>query len=339
MISVIVPVYNCITTLERCIQSILGQTRGDWELLLVDDGSTDGSGALCDRFADNDARIRVLHKANGGVSSARNLGLDYARGEFALFCDSDDWAEPQWCDRLYQAASARPNALPVCNYYRDSASGPAVNQPAQCAALSPFVPRADFFLLNQQELLGIPWNKIFRISILNQHQIRFRPALSLGEDLIFVLDYLRHVDGLMLINAPLYHYSVGNETSLSVRFYPNLTEIYQIIYSRIREEMESIPLSWKKWESAYQKSYFFAFDRVFRNTWSKQNNISLPGKWQDNATVFHSKDFQATRRIMLNQPMNRLQRLGLKSNCFILYWLTVSVSERISAQRRKGGSQ
>lgn len=339
MLSIIVPIYNCITTLERCVYSILAQAWEDWELLLVDDGSTDGSGLLCDRLAANDGRIRVLHKKNGGVSSARNLGIENVRGEHMLFCDSDDWVEPQWCDRLYQVASARQDYLPVCNYYRDSSSGTAVNQPVQCDALPPFLPRADFFLLNQQELLGIPWNKLFRTSIVVEHHIRFRPDLSLGEDLLFVLDYLRHVDGLTFLNVPLYHYSVGNEASLSAKFYPNLAELYQTIYSRLKEEMQADSPAWEKWACAYWKSRFFAFDRVFRNIWSKQNRVSLAKKWQNNIEVFHSRDFQTARRIMLKQPMNSLQRLGLSSNCFILYWLTVSVSEWLSSLRRKGGSK
>lgn len=90
-ISVIVPVYNAEKWLRRCVDSILAQTYTDFELLLVDDGSTDGSGAICDEYATLDARIRPFHKPNGGVSSARNLGLDNARGEWICFVDSDNW--------------------------------------------------------------------------------------------------------------------------------------------------------------------------------------------------------------------------------------------------------
>lgn len=332
MISVIVPVYNCITTLERCVQAILEQTMQDWELILVDDGATDGSGELCDRLAARDARIRVLHKPNGGVSSARNLGLDKARGEFVMFCDSDDWAEPQWCEKLYQAAKENPDCQPICNYYRNTPSGQTINT----AAAEFQIPREAFFALNRQELLGIPWNKIFRRQIIEEQRIRFCPELSLGEDLIFNLDYFHHIPGgLLFINMPLYHYSLGNTDSLSARYYPDLAELYRVIYGHVREEMARIPDAWEKWEQEYQRSYFFAFDRVFRNTWSAKNPASLLRKWRYNATAFHSKDFQSARHVMLKHPMNALQRLGLRSNCFILYWLTVSVSERLSRLRHK----
>jgi glycosyltransferase involved in cell wall biosynthesis len=96
MISIIVPVYNTEKYLDQCIQSILSQTYTDFELLLIDDGSTDSSGAICDRYAEQDSRVRVFHKPNGGVSSARNLGLDNAKGEWVTFCDSDDWVYDYW---------------------------------------------------------------------------------------------------------------------------------------------------------------------------------------------------------------------------------------------------
>ena len=96
LISIIIPIYNAEDTLNRCICSILNQTFYDWELLLIDDGSTDLSGELCDEYASKDQRIKVFHKKNGGVSSARNVGLDYAKGEWITFCDSDDFVCPNW---------------------------------------------------------------------------------------------------------------------------------------------------------------------------------------------------------------------------------------------------
>ena len=102
MISIIVPVYNTEKYLDRCIQSILSQTYTDFELLLINDGSTDSSGAICDKYAEQDSRVRVFHKENGGVSSARNVGLDNAKGEWVTFCDSDDWVENCWLDTFVE---------------------------------------------------------------------------------------------------------------------------------------------------------------------------------------------------------------------------------------------
>ena len=112
-ISVIVPVYNTEKYLDRCIQSILAQTYTDFELLLVDDGSTDSSGAICDKYAEQDSRVRVFHKENGGVSSARNQGLDNAKGEWITFVDSDDWVDREFFNIL--SKSSKPDIL--ISYY------------------------------------------------------------------------------------------------------------------------------------------------------------------------------------------------------------------------------
>ena len=111
LISVIVPVYNILDCLERCVNSICGQTWKNLEILLVDDGSTDGTGKLCDLLAEKDDRIRVFHKPNGGSSSARNLGISMAKGKWIGFVDSDDWIEPQMYERLYEAATAAGTSI------------------------------------------------------------------------------------------------------------------------------------------------------------------------------------------------------------------------------------
>ena len=334
MISIIVPIYNCAGSIRKCVSSIQRQTWSDLELILADDGSTDGSGQLCDQLGAIDSRIRVIHKENGGVSSARNAGLDAAQGELVMFCDSDDWVEPEWCERLCLAAAENPSCLPVCNYYRSAPDCETINQEVQCQAIKKRIAKEDFFSLNQYELLGIPWNKIFRRTILEENHIRFRPDLSLGEDLVFNLDYLHCLtDGFIFINRPLYHYTVGSTDSLSAKYYPDLAGIYRKIYLRIKDELCSIPGAYEKCELEYTHSYFFAFDRVFRNTWSKENKISRLHKWQYNACQFHSEEFQKCRQAISKHYINRLQFYGLQTNSFLIYWITVVLTEALSRLR------
>ena len=102
LVSVIVPVYNVAPYLEQCLDSIVNQTYQNLEIILVDDGSTDESGAICDRYAEQDGRIQVVHKENGGLSSARNVGLDKMTGEWVLFVDSDDWIELNTLELLFE---------------------------------------------------------------------------------------------------------------------------------------------------------------------------------------------------------------------------------------------
>lgn len=112
IISIIIPVYNAEKTLNRCVDSVLNQTFHDWELLLIDDGSKDRSMYLCDEYALKDKRIKVFHKKNGGVSSARNMGLDYARGEWITFVDSDDYI----CENIFDLVSSHNEDLLIFNY-------------------------------------------------------------------------------------------------------------------------------------------------------------------------------------------------------------------------------
>ena len=115
LISVIVPVYNVEKYLDKCIQSILGQTYSNIELLLIDDGSTDSSGAICDKYVTQDSRVRVFHKSNEGVSAARNWGLDNAKGEWIAFVDADDWIDSDMYERMYNAAVQNQTDMVSCD--------------------------------------------------------------------------------------------------------------------------------------------------------------------------------------------------------------------------------
>lgn len=122
-ISIIVPVYKAEKTLDKCITSILSQTFTDFELLLIDDGSPDGSGIICDHYALKDERIRVIHKSNGGVSSARQTGVDVARGEYSIHVDPDDWVEPEMLQELYRSAKKHDADMVICDFYENSYKG------------------------------------------------------------------------------------------------------------------------------------------------------------------------------------------------------------------------
>lgn len=211
LISIIIPVYNTEKYIRRCIDSVIAQSYSDWELILVDDGSTDGSGKICDEYAESDERIRVYHKTNGGVSSARNVGLDNATGEWVTFVDSDDWVEATYLQEIYNNCcdtdvlffSAVWNYLDGCKVTYSAGDRFAYGKDA--------VEREIFMLLyNKSEypFLGYTWNKAFKKSIINNNNVRFREDLSVREDEIFTHDYLRFVEGLKYMSKPLYQYRV-----------------------------------------------------------------------------------------------------------------------------------
>lgn len=232
IISIIVPVYNAEKTLERCVRSLLGQTHTRIEVILVNDGSGDSSLELCRRFAQEDARVRVVDQPNGGVSSARNAGLDAATGEFILFCDSDDWVSPNWC--RYMREQYVPGDLTVCRYHRWAGG----EIPAEIQEPSVEVARRQDFLHYPMWMCS-PCIKLFRRDVIAKNQIRFSRELSMGEDFCFVLDYLCAISGdVRFLNAALYYYDVSTEDSLSKRV-PLLAQC-ELLYQKITAAMETL---------------------------------------------------------------------------------------------------
>lgn len=213
LISIIVPVYNAETTLARCVSALRNQTYNRIEIILVNDGSSDGSLALCQKFEAADARVRVVDKANGGVSSARNAGLDIARGEFIMFCDSDDWAEPDWCECLL--GKYIPDSLVMCDYAETTLLS---SKPLPCSPEKVDMVKRSDCIHYRKYGLGSPTTKIFCRNIIEQNHIRFPEDLFLGEDLIFVLKYLCAISGdILFLRKKLYNYYVVNTESLSKR--------------------------------------------------------------------------------------------------------------------------
>ena len=186
VISVIVPVYNAEKYLRECLDSIVNQTYKNIEIILVDDGSTDGSGAICDEYADKDVRIKVYHIPNGGVSNARNLGIDNANGEYLMFVDSDDEVSRDCIEKLYCAIEYKEQDLVIGNFC-DVYENRKIIQHENLSIIGNL--QDDY--ANIRILLQGPWGKLYRSEILKKNKIRFRVDISLTEDQIFNYDFLK----------------------------------------------------------------------------------------------------------------------------------------------------
>lgn len=226
-ISVIVPVYNTEKYLDRCIQSILAQTYTDFELLLINDGSTDSSGAICDKYAKQDVRVRVFHKENGGVSSARNKGLDNAQGEWVSFVDSDDWLEIGALESLIKHADADL----IIGSIKFHASGTVGN----LIEGTTLIDEADLNDLLSKKIdhysISSPCTKIFKNIIIQDKGIRFNPKLCFGEDSLFVKNYLLFTKSIWCVDALCYHYQDIDEDiykKYSKSFTPILNYYHEI---------------------------------------------------------------------------------------------------------------
>ena len=201
-ISVIVPLYNAEKYLSRCIDSVLAQTFTDFELILINDGSTDTSGKICDNYAQKDSRVKVVHKENGGVSSARNIGLDIAVGEWITFVDSDDSILTEMLERL----NIGGEDLKVCGYYdqieNDMPHEAIYNSVEECANYI----NKEF----RHNYINAPWAKLFNASIIRNYNLRFDETLSLGEDSEFVFHYCCYCKSIKTFREALYNYKRPN---------------------------------------------------------------------------------------------------------------------------------
>ncbi len=209
-ISIIVPVYNAALYLEQSISSILQQTMQDIEVIAVNDGSTDNSGALLDRMAANDQRLKVFHNSNKGVSATRNAGLQQATGTYIGFCDADDWMEPTMVEELYNAMTTNNCNWAICNIYMIKEGQPVKTRlQLKDQVIDITDNRGDFVHgLMRFNYDYANWNKLFDASIIRKHQIRFEEDMTIWEDLLFNLQYLHYANRVAILAKPLYHYRI-----------------------------------------------------------------------------------------------------------------------------------
>lgn len=225
-VSIIVPVYKVEAYLPRCLESILSQRFTDFELLLIDDGSPDACGRICDEYALKDERIRTFHQKNAGVSVARNLGLDNARGEWLAFVDSDDWVEEGWLDVFADDTGIRDSDLLL--YGRRKTDGAMVFYeylPPQ----SKWKAR-DYINTNEFNMVAV-WSCFFRRVIIEKSGIRFSPSLKFAEDTEFLLKTFASSDNILALHAVLYNYYFRKSSA---------TNLTKFDFARASQDIESI---------------------------------------------------------------------------------------------------
>ncbi len=254
-ISIIVPVYNTEKYIGRCIESIQNQTYTDLEIILVDDGSKDDSLTICQKYAEKDSRIKVLHtKKNFGVSNARNMGIEHSTGEYIGFIDSDDYIEKTMYETLVRYSDNR--VLPICTYNMVDENKTILDQ-KEIGDTVGEVDVKDFFLLCENILLNSPFNKLYESTIVKKNNIRFDVNLSLGEDFLFVMQYIEYIEKFYIIDVPLYNYMTIKRESLSQLYRNDFYEIQRRIIQRIKELLERDQIVFNEYRN---KFYTFSLD-------------------------------------------------------------------------------
>ena len=228
LISVIVPIYNAEEYLDRCIKSLREQTLSNIEIILVDDGSSDGSGVLCEQYAKQDSRISVFHQQNSGVAAARQRGVDMAQGIFSIHTDPDDWVEPTMLEELYSKAMECSADMVICNFV---AVYPKKNKVAVQQLGDDLSPRACLNLLLQNKMNGSLCTKLIRTDLYRKYNIGFIEGLNYCEDYLVCAKLFLQDIKVAYLNRALYYYDqIVNNNSI--------TRIYTI--ETLRQRMRFI---------------------------------------------------------------------------------------------------
>lgn len=226
-VSVIMPVYGVEDYVGGAIESIQAQTLTDWELYCVDDGSLDRSGEVCDEYAAKDARIKVIHKENGGAPSARNVAIDRAEGKYLYFCDADDWAEPTMLEDMVSIAEKHGSELVVAGFYIDTYYSDTEKFTQEQAVPSRVFETQRSFREHAHELfdknlLYTPWNKLFLASYIKDHRLYFPETF--WDDFPFNLSVVRDIERVAVTEQKYYHFIRKREESETARYRSDMYE-------------------------------------------------------------------------------------------------------------------
>ena len=268
-VSVIIPIYNVEKYLSACVDSVLGQTYQALQIILVDDGSTDASGGICDGYTGKDPRIQVIHKENGGLSDARNCGLLSASGKYITFFDSDDWVERDTLMIAYNQMSEQTADLIIWGYAADFVDDQEqVQARRDNAVLGICDKNGDTSVLIQKNALGISgyaWNKLYRTDIIKENGILFEKGISMVEDILFNSLYFCQCEKIKFIDYIGTHYIQRNRVTLGNKRYDNVWELKLAACAARENILKHFNMATKQVERIMSHFYFTALESAVFN--------------------------------------------------------------------------
>ena len=292
LISIIVPVYNGEQYISRCVDSILNQTFTDFELILVDDGSKDKSPQICDEYASQDTRVRVIHKANGGVSSARNTGLSSINGgEYVAFIDADDYVVPEYLYRLINEAEDADMVVCGYKYFYQEEEDETVLRAEYPDKIYDAHNMASLLSKNIEDLpFRTPWAKLIKTSIIKEYSLSFDKGMKLGEDTKFVFEYMLHASKIKTISLVGYLYREDHGGNIRRYLMPMKTNIncmtnimtpYELLKEKYSFECQPFEIEIRRIFTQYsllyyQKHNLFSF-KVYKEYRANVGKIQLYG--------------------------------------------------------------
>lgn len=330
-VSIIVGLYNVASFLKKKqLSCILNQSYSNWELLLVDDGSTDETSLLCDQFAEKDSRIKVFHKENGGLGSARNIGIEQATGEYLWFYDVDDEVELNLLETCVLEMETRKVDLMIFGFW---AITPSQN-------LTEEIHFTEKEIWGQKQLRdcylddllfvrygnGFAWNKMYRRSFIEQNHLQYE-NLRIQQDEVFNLKVYQNVNSIYLSSKLFYHYFIYNSGNTRSRFIPNRFEIYKSIISSFRVLQKTWNITDIRFENYLKERFYSSISQCYLlnlfhpdSTWSRREKIIEINRLLSDPFTKESVEYMEENHKLSIE--SKLYLLGFKhKNIFVLYLL------------------
>ena len=238
MITIIVPIYNASMYLRKCLESLYHQSYKKMEILLINDGSTDNSEKICKEFVKKDSRFKYMYKKNGGVSSARNVGIEQAKGDYIIFVDSDDFCTNDMIDNILPKLTK--NKLLCFGYFRIFKNKKEKEVLSKTHQLN-INKNMYKYIIDTESIGGYLWNKVFDTKIIKKYNIKFNEKIHFIEDMLFVIEYTNYITEIKYIEAPLYFYRMRKSSVSSDLFNSknlSMLEALKILIERFRENEE-----------------------------------------------------------------------------------------------------
>lgn len=309
-VSIIVPVFNVSNYLSQCLDSIINQTYQNIEIILVDDGSSDDSGKICDEFKEKDQRIIVIHQENIGVSNSRNNAIKLASGDYITFIDSDDLLDYEYVERLILKANKDTFSLGKIATFKDK-----IIKNISCGEDIELL-KDNFIELSRMYLLNSPCCRLYNTEIIRKNNIFFNSDLSLGEDLLFNLEYLNYVDKIYITNRELYYYRRISNDTLSFKYNSKMKEIQILLFDKYTNFFEK----YLKDDFGYTifDSYRFAFITLIVQNEFRNKKISFLKRYINCRKVISSHEInERLKKIIF--PRNKMDYYLISHGLILIY--------------------
>ncbi len=293
MISIIVPIYNTSNRLEHCVKSLTAQTYTDIEILLINDGSTDDSAEICDNLAKNDKRIKVFHKENGGVCSARNLGIDMSSGDYIMFADSDDWLELNAVQTLYDNLITNASDISICAFFMDYKYNSEVFKIQETVYAFDSLFKMPESIDGIETILCTIWNKLYKRSVISG--IQYPSKIKFGEDFIFNVRVFKNIGSISIVNIPLYHYDCSYQSSAVNKFYIEYDMYIKAMEKELNNLSAHLKINNEFFEHFITERWSYAIQSCFNSNLSLNKKTEVINNWFKSVT-----SLQLDNLILLN---------------------------------------